>query len=418
MGAVYKRKTRKGTVRWLGRYRDSQKKEHSRSFDTRREAVAWINLMENKGTAPDSGDSVSTTVKDIWEEWTNRDDLSSGSVKVYEWTSRNLLPIEELTINELSKTVLDRLYGDIISGRAWISPEDEGVSVENAKATLGRLRSAITHYSSLHEGIEVPESVRSWKAPKKGAGSKKRIDPSALPTIYDLRTVGKIFREGGKKTSIAAGMRPSPSLAAAIEVCAVTGLRIGELVGLDVDSVDSTRSSIIVRHQLTVDSIKPSTLKTPSSRRTVPVPNETMILLGNLVKEASTRPIPEGWESQPLFLNQRGVPWKPAGALFALKKAQWIVKSTGRQGRKYNSKSEIPIWGWHSIRHLYASTLLAEGRPITEVAAVLGHSSPTTTAEIYSHALHGYETSVRKAAGSMVLTKRSTYEDYAGRYGE
>ena len=39
----------------------------------------------------------------------------------------------------------------------------------------------------------------------------------------------------------------------------------------------------------------------------------------------------------------------------------------------------------HSLRHSYASILLAQGAPLTEVAGLLGHKSPAITLKIYSH---------------------------------
>lgn len=415
MGAVYKRATKKGTIRWLGRYRDNQKKEHSRSFDTRREAAAWVALMENKGTAPD-GNSNAPTVLTVWNTWTDREDISAGSKRVYSWTLKNLTPIETMTLEEVTKPVLDRLYSDLMKGREWVDPDDTGISVENAKATLGRLKSAAVYYANTNDNVPVPEPLLSWRPPRNRAGDRKKVDPSSLPSISELRAVERVLREGGKRTRIAPGTRPSPELADALQIAAVTGLRIGELVGLDVNAVDPVRNLIHVRHQLTASSLSPAPLKTPSSRRVVPVPVETMKILKRLTDEARTREVPPGWDSQPLFLNEREQPWRPGGALRLLRKAQHIIKTSGRAGaRRYDSLQEVKTWGWHSIRHLYASTLLKEGRPITEVAAALGHASPTTTASIYSHALTGYEESVREAASSMVLTHDQ--EEYRERYG-
>lgn len=417
MGAVYKRKTAKGTVRWLGRYRDKNRKEHSRSFSTRREAASWVTLMENKGTAPEENSGETPTILKIWNAWTEREEISPGSRRVYLWTLKNLKPVEALPLEEVTKPVLDRLYNDLVNGRLWISPEDHGVTVENARATLGRLKSAAVHYANTNEGTPVPEPLLSWRPPRNKAGDRKRVDPNSLPTIGELRAVERVLREGGKRTSIAPGTRPSPELADALSIAAVTGLRIGELVGLDVNSIDPVRNLIHISHQLTVFSSAPAQLKTPSSRRVVPVPVETMKILTRLVEEARSRAVPTGWDSQPLFLNERDAPWKPGSALRALRNAQQVVKTSGRAGaRQYDSLQDVKTWGWHAIRHLYASTLLKEGRPITEVAAALGHASPTTTAEIYSHALNGYEDSVRAAASSMVLNHSE--EEYRERYGD
>ena len=40
----------------------------------------------------------------------------------------------------------------------------------------------------------------------------------------------------------------------------------------------------------------------------------------------------------------------------------------------------------HSLRHTNASLLIAGGADVTTVAGLLGHSQPSTTLDIYSHA--------------------------------
>jgi integrase len=45
----------------------------------------------------------------------------------------------------------------------------------------------------------------------------------------------------------------------------------------------------------------------------------------------------------------------------------------------------------HVLRHTLASQMLDGGVPLPVVSARLGHSSIRTTAEIYSHAIHGQD---------------------------
>jgi integrase len=39
----------------------------------------------------------------------------------------------------------------------------------------------------------------------------------------------------------------------------------------------------------------------------------------------------------------------------------------------------------HSLRHTFASGLIMQGRPVTQVAHLLGQQSPTITLSVYSH---------------------------------
>lgn len=47
----------------------------------------------------------------------------------------------------------------------------------------------------------------------------------------------------------------------------------------------------------------------------------------------------------------------------------------------------LPIRGLHQLRHSYATCALGAGIPVHVVAAVLGHSKPSITLDVYSHAI-------------------------------
>lgn len=49
---------------------------------------------------------------------------------------------------------------------------------------------------------------------------------------------------------------------------------------------------------------------------------------------------------------------------------------------------ELPSVSLHSLRHTFASTLLAAGVPITTLARNLGHASPDITLRVYSHEIY------------------------------
>lgn len=54
---------------------------------------------------------------------------------------------------------------------------------------------------------------------------------------------------------------------------------------------------------------------------------------------------------------------------------------------KFIRRTDLPQIHLHSLRHTYASLCIANGVPLTAVAAQLGHSNVATTATIYAHAI-------------------------------
>src|SRR4029077_5670343 len=50
-------------------------------------------------------------------------------------------------------------------------------------------------------------------------------------------------------------------------------------------------------------------------------------------------------------------------------------------------KAGLPDFRFHDLRHSAASLLLAQGVPMRAVMELLGHSSISTTANIYSHVM-------------------------------
>ena len=86
--------------------------------------------------------------------------------------------------------------------------------------------------------------------------------------------------------------------------------------------------------------------------------------------------------------RRHGYTWGPDGLLFS------NITRTGFLYPEYwyqkvwmpsLSGAELKYLRSHSLRHFYASSLLAQGVPMTEVSAWLGHSSVEFTEEYYAH---------------------------------
>jgi integrase len=106
--------------------------------------------------------------------------------------------------------------------------------------------------------------------------------------------------------------------------------------------------------------------KTKASRRVIPLPPELVMAL-------------RWWKRQCPASTQNLVFPKPDGSPMHRKVLydQGLVPALARAGLRH--------FDVYSLRHCFASTLAMQGRPATEVAYDLGHSSAAITQAIYQH---------------------------------
>lgn len=161
------------------------------------------------------------------------------------------------------------------------------------------------------------------------------------------------------------------------------GLRRSEIVGLKWDAIDFERKTITIRHTVTeamVDGkmglIKADSTKTKSSFRTLPLvaPFEQILLRMKAEQEKNRKPCGNCYCQDYLdyiYVNEIGELVKP-GYLTAHVPA--VLKKNG-----------MPKLRFHDLRHSCASLLFAQGVPLKEIQAWLGHSTIGTTANIYTH---------------------------------
>jgi integrase/recombinase XerD len=143
---------------------------------------------------------------------------------------------------------------------------------------------------------------------------------------------------------------------AILETIYGAGLRISELVGLDVDDVDLEEGSVRVMGK-------------GSKERVVPVGRFAVAAVNSYLTRV--RPDLAGPRSgAALFLNRRGGRLTRQGAAHVLKGA------ASRAGLK---KRVTP----HTLRHSFATHLLEGGADVREVQELLGHASHSTT-QIYT----------------------------------
>ena len=70
-------------------------------------------------------------------------------------------------------------------------------------------------------------------------------------------------------------------------------------------------------------------------------------------------------------------------------------------------RAALPHFTIHALRHTFASTLAMQGKPVTEISALLGHSSPVVTLRVYSHWFKSVKTTSIEDVAAAVLGGRA-----------
>lgn len=153
-----------------------------------------------------------------------------------------------------------------------------------------------------------------------------------------------------------------------------TGMRRGELAGLEWEDIDFEKCTInICRTSNYSKSIGIYTKepKTESSICTISL-SETVINQLTEYKEWYLRNN-ESHNNKPkrLFINKNGGPISPANF------NAWLAKLRNH----YN----LPHFSIHSLRHTNITLQIALGIPLTTVSGRVGHSRTSTTTDIYAH---------------------------------
>ncbi len=183
-------------------------------------------------------------------------------------------------------------------------------------------------------------------------------------------------------------------LSALFEVAAFTGLRRGELLGLQWEDVDVERSRLTVRRQIVQlgHETRVGPVKTAGGQdRVVDLDAATVAaLLAHRLRQEQYRTVMgAGWvESGHVFTREDGSTLDP----------HWVTK----RFREVCVQAGVRPIRLHDLRHGQASLMLAAGVPMAVVSKRLGHSSLAITSDTYSHLLEGVGQQAATAAAALV----------------
>lgn len=169
----------------------------------------------------------------------------------------------------------------------------------------------------------------------------------------------------------------SDRLHALYVVAMATGLRQGELLGLQWPDVELDAARLTIRHSLQRVAGRPQLVepKTGGSRRTVALNAPALAALREhralQARERLQAPPGKWHDSEFVFTTPIGTPLDGPNLTKAF--------------QRHLEAARLPRLRFHDLRHTCASLLIAEGVPLKVVAELLGHSTIKLTADTYGH---------------------------------
>lgn len=183
----------------------------------------------------------------------------------------------------------------------------------------------------------------------------------------------------------------------AIILTVFTGVRLGELMGLEWNDIDFRNGIVSINRSsqyLADTGVFTKVPKTESSIREVAIPDFVISLLEEykLWYEEQKSLYGELWiDSNRLFVQADGRPMHPSTI------SKWFVKFIGQIG--------LPVINFHGLRHTNATLLIAQNIDVAVVAARLGHAQITTTFNFYVHPIIAHNKKAGFALENLLLSK-------------
>ena len=183
----------------------------------------------------------------------------------------------------------------------------------------------------------------------------------------------------------------------AIILTVFTGVRLGELMGLEWNDIDFRNGIVSINRSsqyLADTGVFTKVPKTESSIREVAIPDFVISLLEEykLWYEEQKSLYGELWiNSNRLFVQADGKPMHPSTI------SKWFVKFIGQIG--------LPVINFHGLRHTNATLLIAQNIDVAVVAARLGHTQITTTFNFYVHPIIAHNKKAGFALENLLLSK-------------
>ncbi|MBB3075586.1 integrase [Streptomyces violarus] len=287
----------------------------------------------------------------------------------------------------------DRAVGGLKRGdiENWLKIVRKTLADSTTAITYGRLKAVLTW--AVHNDMIVKNPCDGIKAP-----STRRPEIVPLP-----------------QEAVAALVAAAPPrYRAMILLAAGSGLRMGELVGLELRDLDLANGEVHVRQQaVRLDQGDPyiGPPKTDQSYRTVPLAKSVTEALIEHVRRFPPVAVSLADQTDPRHPHKRTVllVFPSGGGRTAINGGNWsgVWSNLRNRANAALEEGDSPVRvpqsaSMHDMRHFYASMLILHRESIKTVQKRLGHAKPSVTLDVYTHLFEEVEDTTRDAVQNVL----------------
>jgi len=339
----------------------------SRVADTQREALKLLQKLREEHERGVLAHGRPPTLAQFLTQWLEgrRPSLRPRTVESYRMVIRSrIVPVlGHLTLEKVTPAVLQAAYSQLLA--RGLAP-----------------RSVVHAHRLLHRAFE--DAVK-WGL--LGRNPCDLVDPphAPRPAIQPL-TLDEV-------RALLTACADDP-LGPLVTLAVFTGMRLGELLGLQWGDIDWERGEVrVVRaiQRVTGRGLVVVEPKTATSRRSIPLPPQALEALRLQRRRQLEQRLAAGpaWaDGDWVFTTRVGTPLDPADVTHDY---QQLLARAGLSHRRF-----------HDLRHTTATLLLTDGVHPKVVASLLGHSTIQLTLDTYSHVTPGLAREAADRLGALV----------------
>jgi integrase len=361
-------------------FRDQTGRRLRKTFDTLKDARAYNKQSQGEVSKGDFVAPSTITVKDVCEQWyTKKKDANTYRYgTLHGWRihiDRHIVPalgsvaIQQCTVEQIEKAA---------AGWAQIS---SAKTANKILTTLTAIFKLAQRYGPLKGKDNAAALAERLKIANEDTAEGEEVLPDQVYSEGELRKLIDATEQGSFERVL-------------VMVPALTGMRIGEILGLTWSAIDFKDGVLSVKTNLVVsendNGVELKSPKSKKSRRYLPLSKE----LAHELKLWKLRCPPS--EQDLVFTTAIGgfIHRKNAGNIFDA-----IIERANKNREEHD---QVKRRTFHKLRHTFASLLLSKGKDIAEVSRLLGHSDCAITLRIYSHFVPRKTTTMQDLASSIL----------------